>query len=349
MTQKILKSIRLMVALLVLSVAAGCASQDCIKIPYDMDFSNDYDPITLDVSGKSEFKILQLADIQLSVAGDAKMKASFELIEALVKNSQPDLIVLTGDNSAGNDGKKVLEAKIPFLDSLNVPYAAVFGNHDAEGGAREELAEYYINGKNCLFKVGPTNIEGVGNYVVNLVQDEKIAYSLYMLDSNRYRNYSLKDKINSYWKAKGNYDYIYPNQIAWYAYNVRKINELNGSLVNSLAFFHIAVPEFRAYKKAAAEDIIIPQEKGGEPVCNPWINTGFFDVMKELGSTKGAFVGHDHINNYVFKYQGIILGYGLKTGTGSYHDKDLQGGTLITLKNNFKNIEVKHLYEKDLK
>lgn len=354
MIRHIINSSKIVATLLLAMFAFSCShTPEMLKVP-DMDFSKDFEPVKLELdSGATEFNILQIADFQTRSADDGTFEVRAKLIEDLVKKSNPDLIVLTGDNTEGSSGKAVLKKLIQFLDGLNVPYASVFGNHDAEAGLNSILAKYYEEGKNSLFKKGPLKIHGVGNYVVNLMQGETIKYSFYMLDSNRYRFYSSKDKKESVWGGSSSteYDYIYPDQIAWYKYNVDKINELNGSPVDSLAFFHIALPEFRAYDEAKlpAEDIILKQSGEIETICNPWVNTGLFDVMKELGSTKGVFVGHDHLNNFVFKYQGIILGYGAKTGDGNYHHDEYQGGTLITLKNDFKDVEVKHIFLKDLK
>ena len=41
-------------------------------------------------------------------------------------------------------------------------------------------------------------------------------------------------------------------------------------------------------------------------------------ILKELPSIKGAFVGHDHLNDYWGEMDGIIYGYGRKTGMNSY-------------------------------
>ena len=35
-----------------------------------------------------------------------------------------------------------------------------------------------------------------------------------------------------------------------------------------------------------------------------------FETMLSLGSTKGIFVGHDHLNNFSIEYKGIRLTYG---------------------------------------
>ena len=43
------------------------------------------------------------------------------------------------------------------------------------------------------------------------------------------------------------------------------------------------------------------------------------------------FCGHDHINNSVIDYEGVILGYGVKSTWEIYHDDDILGYCLITL------------------
>jgi len=48
-----------------------------------------------------------------------------------------------------------------------IPYAAIFGNHDDEGDlSREELMEVLTELPYCVAKPGLKEIRGVGNYVV---------------------------------------------------------------------------------------------------------------------------------------------------------------------------------------
>ena len=94
---------------------------------------------------------------------------SKELITKLVNDKKPDLITLSGDNAWGYIS--YLEV-IEFIDSLGIPWAPVFGNHDNESlkgvdwQCRQlEAAEY------CLFKQG--DLTGNGNYSVGIVQGGK--------------------------------------------------------------------------------------------------------------------------------------------------------------------------------
>lgn len=317
-------------------LAVGCSSK------YNFDKNTPFDinqTVRLEKEAGKDFVILQIADTQIGTINDEELQKSFNQIKALVDEAKPDLIVMTGDNAEGKKSKKVTEKLVAFLDTLNIKYAPVFGNHDKEGGSLDSLAEIYMNGKNCLFKKGPENIHGVGNYVVNVIENEHIVYSFYMIDSNAYRNYSKAEKEANPLGGT-NYDYIYKDQIDWYEHNVKGINAHAGKDINSLAFFHIAIPEFRYF---TTEKAIIGEKR--EDVCNPYINTGFFERVKALNSTKGIFIGHDHTNNYAFEHEGVILGYGLKTGKTSYFDEDLQGGLKITLTENMTKINLEHIFE----
>lgn len=61
-------------------------------------------------------------------------------------------------------------------------------------------------------------------------------------------------------------------------------------------------------------------------------NTGIVDSMKQLG-LKGWFVGHDHENDIVFKYDDIVYGYGLKAGPSPkpWNSSVYFGGTKIVM------------------
>ena len=53
---------------------------------------------------------------------------------------------------------------------------------------------------------------------------------------------------------------------------------------------------------------------------------------------------HEHINNFCIEYEGVKLVYGLKTGIGSYHEKDMLGGTLLTFSRDGQ-VQVEHILD----
>ncbi len=296
-----------------------------------------------------DFKILVLSDIQLE-SNFTKDKKSLEIVDKLAKDLNPDFITTTGDNTSWSFADVEAKQLIKAFESYNIPWSVTLGNHDSEGRAdRNWHGNQYENAKNTLFKSGPSNIHGVGNYSVN-IEDEagNIIYSLIMMDSNERRNYPEGD----------DYDFIYYDQIKWYEWMVQGVSEAQfgefnpeeGKVVPSMLFFHIPIPEFEEAANAWSKGEIEAATGFGENregIYSAPVNTGLFHVAKRLGSTTHITVGHDHVNSLSVDWEGIKLTYGLKTGPTSYGDQDMQGGTLITIKDGTNEVEVEHIYVTD--
>ena len=47
-------------------------------------------------------------------------------------------------------------------------------------------------------------------------------------------------------------------------------------------------------------------------------DTGFFDMMLTYDKSKAVFVGHDHLNDFTFIKDGILLAYGRNSGYTAY-------------------------------
>ncbi|MCH5166121.1 MAG: metallophosphoesterase [Clostridiales bacterium] len=294
----------------------GSPDSSSNKQEYSKDLWEEY---MLQADYVDNFKIMQLADVQARTAEECN--DAFTDIQKLVEKEKPNLIVLTGDNIEVPQSEDVLTALISNMESLNTAWAPVFGNHDAEGVLTKDfMAEKFIASEHCLFYKGEQDVDGVGNFVINLTtESNKIIYSLFLIDSNMYSN--------------GGYDSIHANQIEWYERAVNRLTEINkNKVVPSLTFFHIPLHEFNdakaSYERGESHGSFATFN---EQMCPGVENTGFFNVAKELNSTKAIFCGHDHINNCDIEYLGIHLVYGLKSSKCSYYDRSLLGATMITL------------------
>lgn len=51
------------------------------------------------------------------------------------------------------------------------------------------------------------------------------------------------------------------------------------------------------------------------------INTGLFAEIQQQGTIKAVFAGGDHSTDFWAEYDGVTLGYGRKSGFGSYGPK----------------------------
>ncbi len=288
----------------------------------DDTYAIDYDGV-LEKNADEDFKVLILADVQADNgdATGANRFASEALITALVEKTDPDLIVTVGDNAIGGFA---YEWFIRFLDSFDIPWAPIMGNHDGQGLTDESWAAYkMMKADNCLFKFGPEDM-GHGNYTVQISQDNKIIHTLYLMDTHDSTDYfdgtTLQEDV---------YDGLWKNQIEWYKWNVNGINALTNSNVQSTLFIHIPLPEYNNAFDNMSSDPTSFGEKN-EYICYG-AHMGTFDVIKELGSTKDVICGHDHINYFSTVYEGVRLSYALKSGLTSYYDEGIQGGSLLTI------------------
>lgn len=291
-----------------------------------------------------DFKILQLTDTQLWTKSDDN-KATLEIIKKTIKEVKPDFVIHTGDNVSGLLSDLLLKDLIKTMDETGVPWASVYGNHDGEGRADLNWQdEKYMNSPKCMYMPGPSNISGNGNYVINVTENGKAIQSMIFMDSHAKRAYD---------NDESGYDYINYDQIMWYEWVINQSTKQNdGKVLPSMLFFHIPLPEFEtalAPHMKADEYTLIPENEGfgmmGEKVSAPKINSGLFNKVKELGSTKEIFVGHDHSNSATITYEGVRLSYGVKTGPSPepWNDAVEYGGKLITIKDGTNAIELENI------
>lgn len=288
----------------------------------------------LEKNPEEDFKILLLADIQLwSNPGDNKK--AYAQIKELVERTKPDFITTVGDNVSGATSRFLVKKLIQVMDSFQIPWTVVYGNHDSEipMTTLNWQADQYMAAEYCMFQKGPSNLYGSGNHVINVTEGGYPIQSLFFFDNGRYFKYEQGTKEI----------YMGYEQIAWYEWNVKGMAQALGKTVPSMTFSHFAQPEFA--EAVAAYGILdeatgrytIPSEYGSGscaylPGTAP-VKSGFFDKCLELGSTKYIFCGHDHENDASVTYQGITMTYGLKTGPSPapWNNAERTGGTLITI------------------
>lgn len=307
-------------------------------------FDGEYSVFT---KGKEDFKILQLTDLHfgrglLSYKTD---KLANNAIITLVERVKPDLIILTGDNiypvpifSGCRNNMRESKFVAKLMESFEIPWTTVFGNHDTEPFAthsREELCEFYSKQPHCLLKRGDKEVFGIGNHIIKLNnEDNTVNTALVMLDSNMYINKSFFST----------FDNIHDDQIEWYEKNIKHISG-DKELVPSLAFFHMPLIEYRdawAKLKMGHTDEVT-YHLGTINELNDHVGFSrrkkgnFFEKMREFGSLKGCFCGHDHLNNISMTYKGIRLTYGMAIDFLAYRGIKKKytnrGGTVISIKN----------------
>lgn len=300
-----------------------------------------------------DFKILQLADLHFGIETD--VEAQLEIVKNNIRQEQPDLIILTGDNFM-YASKGIVKA---FVSTLNeeckalteargrlTKFTLTFGNHDNQG----DYPRYFINevvssyvskdgeeistGKYAAFvDYEDDNIFGLTNFYIDLVDDRAksreavdVKYRIHIIDSNTYY-FSGPDY---------DYDIIHDDQLN-HAVNIRQNATADTDYVG-LAFFHIPLTE---YQEAWEQHKNSNGATGGQGECNEdalhgYKNNGAYDKLKEAGIIS-FFCGHDHINYGDFIYTDkdgdkAIFSYGVKANNQLYHDTEIIGYKTITLK-----------------
>lgn len=266
------------------------------------------------------------------------------------------------------NNRMVAKDVIHLFEHLGVYWTTVFGNHDTEAFdyfSREAIGELYSRDeyKYCLFKSEFSDTESKAPSVSNqaiLVKNtsNEITKVLLMIDSNAYVDTSLASTIN--WL----YDVVHEEQIDWARELITNLSNKEGRTVETLMFMHIPFGEYEeAYRELEQNnfndtentkyiegvwDELVDEDMGGRiwfGGCSnkniaPKDQDQLFETLGPdgLNTLKAVFCGHDHVNNAVVEYKGVMLSYGYSLDNLAYSDinkSGLQrGATVITISSN---------------
>lgn len=337
------------------------------------DTAEDIDGLKLYKTAGEEFKILNLSDIQIinmeSSAASGLTDSSyavyhdmdtavFDTVRYLVEESNPDYIVLTGDNIYSKfefEDLRTWKALFDVVDGYKIPWSMNFGNHDGsipnETAANNVTLERIValaDGYKYFLYESNADILGEGEegtYAVNIVEkgSEKLVQKIFYM----YAHY------NEGWYTD--------EQLAWYEEGAKALVTDEG-VVPSLLYTHYPLPEMERSAYAYDElhtpngttftGITLPETETlafGEMNSVGFMSEyGLFRLIKKYGSTQNVFTGHEHSNNISTVYEGVRLTYGLKTG---YYDQKeakryLNGGTVFSIGDDNRDYSMYHIFHK---
>lgn len=299
----------------------------------------------VDVEGGRQPRILQLADPQIIDPSAQEGKETdverlkedmeercFRYIRQVVHNTQPDLILIAGDLVYGSyDHSGVgFEELVKFMDSFGIPWAPVYGNHDAESNMgvlwqNEQLEK----AEHCLFKAG--DVTGNGNYTVGIRQNGKLTRVFFMMDTNGCDRPSQASIMHVMPGGVG----FMEDQVEWFVTQGNAIREAYPD-TNFSFVFHIP---FKMFGEAMAT--VTEKDMGltatGDESFGTLFDSGsgsdwdrdyaIYNKMKELG-TDSILVGHIHWDSASVVYDGIRFQYGQKSSTYDEICYRLEDGTI---------------------
>jgi 3',5'-cyclic AMP phosphodiesterase CpdA len=251
-----------------------------------------------------KFKIMQAADLHLATGmGECRHalpegekcdadQRTLDFVERLIEDENPDFVVLSGDQVNGAtapDAQTAIYKYTALLARHKIPHAGIFGNHDDEGNLNREQSMEIMDGlPYSLSRAGPPDVDGVGNYVVEILgrgSTSHSALSLYMLDTH---SYSPDER------QYHGYDWLKQSQIDWFkdtAQSLKREHKEYTHIHMDLAFIHIPLPEYRN------ADNLHFVGNWTEPPTAPAYNSNFKDALVEEGVVLVS-CGHDHVNDY---------------------------------------------------
>ena len=117
-------------------------------------------------------------------------------------------------------------------------------------------------------------------------------------------------------------------------------------------YMHIPPEEMlAAYNEAAEGDITDFNKYGisgedGQVVYSSSYPDNLFETVLDVGSTKGIFFGHDHLNSLRFNYKGVLLSYGYSIDYSAYAGGTgyQRGCTLLTVKDGGEELRHSNYY-----
>lgn len=318
-------------------------------VDFTVEVEEGRDPVVLQLTDPQIIDSSQVRNVDRFGAGEAswyaedkKEERCFGFIRETVETTNPDLIIMTGDIVYGefDDTGSSLLALVEFMESLEVPWAPVFGNHDQESkkGADWQCKQFE-DAEHCLFK--QRTLTGNGNYTVGIKQGGKLTRTFFMMDSNGCGAASSQSLANGHTKTTVGFG---NDQIKWYTDCVGNIKKYSPETKLSMAF-HIQLDAFKdAYakygyinsRKSINIDLCYHKDEGDfgylcRELKNPWdTDRAVWNGLKALGFDS-IFVGHEHSNSASVVYEGIRCQYGQKSSTYDRENWVISTGTISPL------------------
>lgn len=371
-------SVVIMLATFLSSVPVTVASADSKAF-------NEEQMFYIEKESGEDFVILQLTDLHVSSPTQGERDV-FPYMRKWVQQVQPDMIVITGDGVNGTPDNSDMKALINEMNSYGIPWSYIFGNHEKDGAGVKSLsallAEEAANNPLLMYSEGVFTDEGrYGNYVVNVMQKNKLIYSMFFFDTGR------------------EYETFLPSQTEWYAEGVKYLSEsycgefapFEGKVIPSMVFHHIPTDEYQYAANSVLPDSYndgtydydyvkvgrVPTGLGtgtnneiaygqrDDIAKNGRIHhatedknlveyslyldarseAGFVSMAKDLHSTTHMFCGHRHSNDTTIFFEGITYTFGTKTGKGNSTNAKQMGSTTITIENKTNTVDVDHNYD----
>ncbi|OOQ87427.1 hypothetical protein PEBR_17437 [Penicillium brasilianum] len=302
------------------------------------------------------FQISVFSDLHFAENATLDLRTQHVMSEVIASES-PHLVVLNGDLISGEalDGSnpaQYLHQVVKPLVDMDIPWASTYGNHDSEVNLdpEQDIYKHEIKYRNSLTTSMISSPEaGITNYYLPIYPHASSnaipALILWFFDSKG-GHYATNRSNDDRSGARG--DWVDKTVSEWFKDKNANLTEKYGKTIPSLAFYHIPAHSMLKYQEDYFNHHATPGINGEDVVSQGSGDTDYSgqdsQFMRALLNTSGlmaTFSGHDHENDWCFKWNGSIVDqnltgnginmcYGRHTGYGGYGDAP-RGGRQIYL------------------
>lgn len=297
---------------------------------------------TLKCDFNGDFVMLTVSDPQCE--NKQQWQQAKAELETLVEKCNPDFVLINGDLNTYNDIPcNMWDLFISPLTKRNIYWSTTNGNHDPFLYKYYRLFKSYPYCLNATVPATDKNYEPSRpmNYVLPVLSNDgkKTVFAIYGLDSGT--------------KQNGEYTGVTQKQIEWYKTQSDKLKQKNGGKpITAVICMHIPVPQIlEAYYSGETEIYGIANEinynrngyvcRNGNKISKINIHTSktvpytdIFETALAQNDVKAMFFGHNHRNNFIGSYQGVLLGFVGKLSEGCYCDTLCRGGRVLKFNQN---------------
>ncbi|PYH99065.1 Metallo-dependent phosphatase [Aspergillus ellipticus CBS 707.79] len=261
------------------------------------------------------------------------------VMNTVLDNENPQLVVLNGDLITGED--TFLSNATDYVDRIVVPlvernllWASTYGNHDSDYNlSRNAILEREQSYTNSLTKSMVSGKQaGVSNYYLPVYPSDSTkntpALIMWFFDSRGGNYYQELEDGNEIPQPC----WVDESVVTWFTETNDKLTKQYNKTIPSIAFYHIPVNAMLAFQNQGVDANEEPGINADDPLDQQGSASGQGDVsgtvfsysgqdipfMEAMLNTKGlmaTFSGHDHGDDWCFKWDTKLTGMNL-TGNG---------------------------------
>ncbi|KAJ5915135.1 hypothetical protein N7454_011247 [Penicillium verhagenii] len=312
---------------------------------------------TLRLTKDGTFQISVFEDLHFAEDANKDLLTN-KVMEYVLSKEKPQLVVINGDLVSGeatqaSNSNQYLDQVVSPLVKGGYLWASTYGNHDSNPNLdpRQDVYDQEKKYQNSLTQSLVSDSKaGITNYYLPVYshggsESDTPALLLWFFDSKGGREPTNRvSKRDSTVRP----DWVDQSVVDWFTQTNSDLKDKYGKVVPSLAFYHIPADAMRSYQDNGVDshtapgingETVVQQGSGDGPYTGQ--DTTFMKALLNTSGLMATFSGHDHENDWCFKWDGktiaqdlsgngINMCYGRHTGYGGYGNA-ARGGRQILL------------------